>query len=150
MARAITGAIVMGAFVLALATTGSAPTWAQPAQALANVKQQIATAKAHAGFARAAATLADFQQHMGHVLNCIEGKGGKDFNPRWGNVCAGQGNGILTDLREVPGSGPLIPLVQQAGASALGGTMSSQLTAAAREVAEGVEAILEMVEDSLP
>ena len=86
---------------------------------------------------------------MGHVLNCVEGKSGKNFNAKWGHVCEGQGNGIPADLREVPGRPNLPPFVQQTGMNALGATMSSRLNAAAKEVAEGVEAMLEMVEDAL-
>ena len=60
-----------------------------------------------------------------------------------------QGNGIPADLREVPGRPNLPPFVQQTGMNALGATMSSRLNDAATDVAEGVEAMLEMVEDVL-
>jgi len=146
------GEVVSGGLLIAvLVAAGLAPfdAQAQPTSAIARAKTQVATAKAHAGFATGATTLADFQQHMGHVLNCVEGKGGKNFNAKWGHVCEGQGNGILADLREVPGRADLLPLVQQIGLNALGATMSSRLNDAATDVAEGVEAMLEMVEGSL-
>lgn len=151
MVRVNTGAIAVAVLLLAVAAGGFAPSLslAQAPTAVARVKAEVATAKAHAGFARSATTLADYQLHMGHVLNCIEGRGGRNFNARWAHVCEGMGNGILNDLREVPGSASLLPQVELAGATALGGTMCRDL-AACKDTAEGLEAVLEMVEDSLP
>ncbi|HEV8339413.1 MAG TPA: hypothetical protein VGR25_07125 [bacterium] len=38
------------------------------------------------------------REHLQHVINCIEGPGGKDFKTSSGYPCQGQGNGILVDL----------------------------------------------------
>ena len=151
MMRVCGEVISVGLLLLALVATARTPqaAQAQSTAAIGRAKTQVATAKAHAGFATGATTLADFQQHMGHVLNCVEGKSGKNFNAKWGHVCEGQGNGILADLREAPGRADLLPLVQQIGLNALGATMSSRLNDAATDVAEGVEAMLEIVEDVL-
>ena len=151
MVRGFGEVVSGGLLIVVLIASGFPPldAEAQTTLPLARVRTQVATAKAHAGFAASAAALTDFQQHMGHVLNCVEGKGGKNFNAKWGHVCEGQGNGILADLREVPGRADLLPLVQQIGLNALGATMSSRLNDAATDVAEGVEAMLEMVEGSL-
>jgi len=110
--------------------------------------EQVTTAVSHAGFAAAATTFGGAQQHLGHALNCIEGKGGKNFNASWGHPCEGQGNGILNDLRGVAVSGALMPLVQSAGALATSGVKSNDLTAA-RLAARGVEALLRLVAENL-
>ena len=39
------------------------------------------------------------REHLQHVINCIEGPGGKDFKTASGYPCQGQGNGILVDLK---------------------------------------------------
>src|SRR3990172_9771436 len=100
MVRMIAGVIVAGVLVLGFAAAGYAPYHTQqPAAAATDVKTQIQTAVTHAGVAGSGTSMAYVQQHLGHALNCIEGKGGKNFNASWGNVCEGQGSGILTDLR---------------------------------------------------
>lgn len=150
MARLLAVVTVVGVAVLALASAGHAPYHTQqpPQAAAADVKAQVNTAVTHAGFAAAATTFGGAQQHLGHALNCIEGKGGKNFNASWGHPCEGQGNGILNDLRGVAGSGALMPLAQSADALATSGVRSNDLSAA-RLAARGVEALLRLVAENL-
>ncbi|MDQ7850683.1 MAG: hypothetical protein QN152_09285 [Armatimonadota bacterium] len=150
MARLLAAVTVMGVAVLGLASAGYAPYHTQqyPPAAAADVKGQVTTAVAHAGFAAAATTFGGAQQHLGHALNCIEGKNGKNFNASWGHPCEGQGNGILNDLRGVVGSGALMPLAQSADSLATSGVRSNDLTAA-RLAARGVEALLRLVAENL-
>lgn len=49
------------------------------------------TAIKHAEFAVKAKDLEMIQMHLHHVLNCLEGKNGKDFDASFGNPCNGQG-----------------------------------------------------------
>lgn len=49
------------------------------------------TAIKHAEFAVKAKDLEMIQMHLHHVLNCLEGKSGKDFDASFGNPCNGQG-----------------------------------------------------------
>jgi hypothetical protein len=49
------------------------------------------TAIRHAEFAVQAKDLEMIQMHLHHVLNCLEGKTGKDFDASYGNPCNGQG-----------------------------------------------------------
>jgi hypothetical protein len=49
------------------------------------------TAIKHAEFAVQAKDLKMIQMHLHHVLNCLEGKTGKDFDASFGNPCNGQG-----------------------------------------------------------
>ncbi len=49
------------------------------------------TAIKHADFAEKAANLKDIQMHLHHVLNCLEGKKGKEFDASYGNPCQGEG-----------------------------------------------------------
>ena len=149
MVRMIAGVIAAGVLVLGFAAAAYAPYHAQqPAAAAADVKTQLNTAVTHSGFAANGTSMAYVQQHLGHALNCIEGKGGKNFNASWGNVCEGQGSGILTDLRGASGSAAVMPLAQHADELAVSGVKSSDLTAA-RLAAKGVQALLKVVAENV-
>lgn len=49
------------------------------------------TAIEHAKLAVKAGTLEAVQMHLHHVLNCLEGEHGKDFDAAAGNPCNGRG-----------------------------------------------------------
>ena len=49
------------------------------------------TATKHAEMAVNATSLKEVQVHLHHVLNCLEGKSGKDYNASFGDPCHGQG-----------------------------------------------------------
>ncbi len=59
--------------------------------AVAQADDPYHTAIKHAEFAQKAPNLKDIQMHLHHVLNCLEGKTGKDFDASFGNPCQGQG-----------------------------------------------------------
>ena len=121
----------------------------QAAQAQgADLKMQLKTAVTHAGFASGGQSLAYVQQHLGHALNCIAGAKGPNFNPSWGHVCQGQGNGILVDLGSAPGGAAFRLVVQQADTLAAAGVKSKDL-AEMKNVARGVAALLTVVVDQL-
>jgi hypothetical protein len=63
----------------------------------ADTAKEIGTAAAHAGMAAGAADPQMVRAHLHHVLNCLEGPGGADFDETPGNPCKGQGNGAIPD-----------------------------------------------------
>ncbi len=140
-------AVVMAvaALVLVVAGVGSAQyNYGQP-QPQADVKSQIRTAVTHAGFAASGSSLGYVQQHLGHALNCIEGLKGKNFNASWGNVCEGQGNGVLVDLKAAPGGAALMPEAEKADSAAVAGLKTKNLEeakSAAKSVSDTLTGVL--------
>ncbi len=102
-----------------------------------DVKGQLKTAITHAGFAASGSAMGYVQQHLGHALNCIEGSKGKNFNASWGNVCEGQGNGILVDLKAAPGGTALMSDAEKADTMAVAGVKAKNLDEA-KNAAKGV------------
>jgi len=64
--------------------------------------KQLRTALAHAGYSSKSKDAKTVHVHLYHTINCLEGRGGKDFNAAAGNPCKGQGNGALNDLSGGP------------------------------------------------
>lgn len=60
---------------------------------------QAATASAHAGMALGAANLTMAQTHLHHVVNCLVGPAGTDFDAKAGNPCKDQGQGAIVDAK---------------------------------------------------
>jgi hypothetical protein len=59
--------------------------------------KEISTAAAHAGMAAGAEDPQMVKAHLHHVLNCLEGPSGADFNAAPGNPCKDLGNGAIPD-----------------------------------------------------
>jgi hypothetical protein len=152
MSRLSAGVALVVAIVLGVAAAAYAPyhTQQQPPAAAsgANLKQQVTTATTHAGFAADGTSLGYVQQHLGHALNCLEGTKGKNFNQAWGNVCEGQGNGIMVDLRSAADGGNFRTVAEAADGLALGGLKSKDLNEA-KVSAKGVAALLKVIGDNL-
>lgn len=92
--RAIVASMAMVALTVLLMTQ------AVPAQGTVDIKKELETAVFHAGeLAQRGTAIAGTRSHLQHVINCLEGSKGKDFNPAPGHVCQGQGNGIIPDLK---------------------------------------------------
>ena len=91
--------------VMVLATLVAAPS--APAQSpLANARKQLETAIFHSGeLAQRGTAVAASKTHLQHTLNCLEGAQGQNFNAAPGDVCRGQGNGIIPDLRAAEAAG---------------------------------------------
>jgi hypothetical protein len=87
--------IVLGVAVLALLPASAT----QGADMMA-ASNALKTALTHAGFAASYTAAAEVEQHLHHVVNCLEGANGKNYNKEAGNPCMGQGNGILADLKD--------------------------------------------------
>jgi hypothetical protein len=142
----IAGAAAVVALLLAAVGVGVAQySYGPAAQQQADVKAEIRTAITHAGFAAGGSSLGYTQQHLGHALNCIEGPKGKNFNASWGNVCEGQGNGILIDLKAASGGAALMPDVEKADTAALAGLKTKNLEeakGAAKSVSDTLSGVL--------
>ncbi len=142
--RPIAVVMAVAALVLVVAGVGSAQ-YNYGQQQQADVKAQIRTAVTHAGFAASGSSLGYVQQHLGHALNCIEGSKGKNFNASWGNVCEGQGNGVLVDLKAAPGGAALMPEAEKADSAAVAGLKTKNLEeakSAAKSVSDTLTGVL--------
>ena len=94
------------------------------------------TAMKHAELAANAKSVKEIQMHLHHVLNCLEGKSGKDYNASFGDPCNGQG-ALATLKNGTPG------MVRADNAISLARVgINLQDEKPARLVAEAVHAIL--------
>jgi hypothetical protein len=116
--RMLIAASTVVAVVLGATSLAYAPYHQQPAQPsggpLEKARGQLTTAKTHAGFAAAADTLRAVRQHTGHAVNCLVGSSDPRFDKQWGNVCEGQGNGALADLKAASASTQAMKMAQDA------------------------------------
>ncbi|MGH2396431.1 MAG: hypothetical protein ACRDFW_05470 [bacterium] len=60
---------------------------------------QLRTARTHALNAAGSEALGGAIDHLAHVVNCIEGSKGANYNSKAFNPCQGQGNGLIPDLQ---------------------------------------------------
>lgn len=145
MCLGLAAVLILGAGAIAYPQPGYGPT---PGAAGGGLKAQLKTATTHAGFAASGDSLGYVRQHLGHALNCIEGPNGKNFNRSWGNVCQGQGNGILQDLRVAPGGVSSMIVLEHADSLAAAGVTRTDL-AEARTTARATQALLFVIHDTL-
>ena len=75
------------------------PAVAQATDADNAVSKQVGTASAHAGMALGAADLKMTHTHLHHVVNCLVGPSGKEFDSHEENPCKGQGHGAIVDAK---------------------------------------------------
>lgn len=118
----------------------------QAAAAGGAYKVQAKTAAAHASFAADGSMASYVREHLGHVIACIEGPKGKHVNPAWENPCAGQGNGVLPDLRADRDAAAWILVAQAADdltVAGLGAPALDQAKKAARGVVELMKLVAE-------
>lgn len=83
LAVSITAAFATGFSCAAFAQTGAA--------------NEVGTAHAHALMAQNAKTITEAHAHLHHVINCLVGPKGADFDAKAENPCKGQGNGAIPD-----------------------------------------------------
>lgn len=69
------------------------------------VVPQLRTARTHAANAAGSEAISGAIDHLAHVVNCIEGARGANYNSRALNPCEGQGNGLIPDLQADSGRG---------------------------------------------
>lgn len=115
--------------------TTSPPTQTTGAEA------QLRTAIQHAKeLAAGSAALSGIQQHLQHVINCLEGARGKNFKAAAGHVCEGMGNGFLVDARDKAGA---VFLAKQANDLAVEAVTTLRDVPTAQAAARSVAFILE-------
>jgi|YelNatPaOPRAMG01_1025707.scaffolds.fasta_scaffold11038_3 hypothetical protein len=95
------------------------------------------TAIEHAKLAASSTTLMAIQMHLHHVLNCLEGSKGKDFDLAAGNPC--NGKGALANLRK--GSADWVRSIHSIALARVGVQVHDKK--AAHYIAEAVLSILE-------
>lgn len=121
--------------VLVLAAGGALPAAEMMSKAS---EQQLQTAITHAGAAAGYNSTAEIEFHLHHVVNCIEGKSGKDYFAGSGDVCQGMGKGLLTDLKSSGMAGAhALPYVEIAQTVALWGIAQGMRKDVARAKAAG-------------
>src|SRR3990172_7345460 len=129
----------------ALAQGGGYDYGTQPAGG-SKAQTQLQTAILHAKNSAGSGAMASAVSHLGHVLNCIEGTKGKNFNASWGHVCQGQGDGILTDIKGAKNADNLMLVLESADSLAVAGVKARDLGPVQR-AARGVGALLQVVLD---
>ncbi len=108
---------------------------------------QLRTGIEHARNAAGSGAMAAAVGHLGHVLNCIEGARGKNFNASWGHVCQGQGDGILTDIKGAKNADTVMLVLDSADQLAASGVKAREL-GGVQNAARGVGALLQVVLES--
>jgi hypothetical protein len=63
-------------------------------------RKELTTAITETELAAGFSTTAQIELTLHHVVNCLEGKLGKNFHKESGDVCEGQGTGIFADLKD--------------------------------------------------
>lgn len=84
-------------FMPALLLACAMPLAAQAANGNATTPKQVATATAHAGMALGASDVNMVHTHLHHVINCLVGPSGGDFDSSAGNPCKDMGHGAIVD-----------------------------------------------------
>jgi len=162
--RQLAGSVLVAVLVLAAASAslaqgyggggGSEP--AQPptppppsaAPSDAKVVAQLRTGIEHARNAAGSGAMAGAVSHLGHVLNCIEGSRGRNFNASWGHVCQGQGDGVVNDIKGLRNAENLMLVLESANSLAVAGVRAREL-GAVQSAARGVGSLLQVVLDGL-
>jgi hypothetical protein len=98
---------------------------------------EISIATDHAGYALASQNLDGVRMHLHHVLNCLEGPKGKNFDRIVENPCSTAGGGAIPDATDVA----IKTKLQSIEMAALSGLDASD-EAVARTAARDVQAAL--------
>lgn len=111
------------------------PMQSQPmrSQQAGTAQDEAATAHAHALMAQGAQSVKMAHTHLHHVVNCLEGPTGTDFDAKAGNPCKGKGQGALADSM---GNEALHGRLQQALDQAQSGLQSDDLKTIQADAAE--------------
>lgn len=157
--RRLTGSVLVIGLVLWMATASLAqgyggasetptppPSTPPAAGADGKIVAQLRTGIEHARNAAGSGAMASATSHLGHVLNCIEGTRGRNFNASWGHVCQGQGDGILTDVKGVKNADTVMLVLDSADQLAAAGVKAREL-GAVQSAARGVGVLLQIVLD---
>lgn len=67
------------------------------------VVPQLRTTRFHAAEAARAEAARGLREHLGHVVNCLQGPRGPNYDARNDNPCQGEGAGVIPDLEAARG-----------------------------------------------
>jgi len=95
-------------FLAIIAGLGLALTLPVLAASTPSAGTEIRTAVEHAGFAMKSKSADDVHKHLHHVINCLVGTNGEDFDAAVGNPCQGMGDGALKDASGSEGTEGLL------------------------------------------
>src|SRR3970040_2704182 len=112
----------LSVLALAVAVATVFVTSALAAEMTSAAKKELDTAIFHANAAAGYNNTKQIELHLHHVVNCIEGKDGKNYFAASGDVCEGMGNGLLKDLQASGmAGGHALPYVELAQSVSLWG-----------------------------
>lgn len=106
----------------------------------ADPAKEITTAADHAGYAVQATILKTSYTHLHHVINCLVGPKGDDFDAKEADPCGAMGNGAIPDTSDAATKMQLTMAVTKAKA----GLAATEL-AAAQTDAKAVQEILAQI-----
>lgn len=69
------------------------------AYAADKAEKEMSTAVLHAEFSAKSAQISGVHLHLHHVINCLVGEHGKQFDAAAGDPCKGMGNGAINDAQ---------------------------------------------------
>ena len=106
---------------------------ALPASAqAADFAKEAATGEAHAAMAVNAATIEQVHMHLHHVVNCLVGPKGAEFDAKQANPCQSLGDGAIPDAANPAAKAKLAAALAKAEA----GLKASDLSAAKQAATE--------------
>lgn len=109
-------------------------------------RRELDTAITHAGAASGYNAIPEIELHLHHVVNCIQGKSGKNYFKGSGDVCEGMGNGLLADLKDAGMAGahaaPYAEIAEQVAIWGIAKTMAKDV-GRAKAAAQMAKLVLE-------
>ncbi|HVJ34367.1 MAG TPA: hypothetical protein VND94_14720 [Terriglobia bacterium] len=111
-----------------------------PSAFAADAAKEVSTATDHAGYAAQATVIKTAYTHLHHVINCLVGPKGDDFDAKEANPCAAMGEGAIPDSKNAATKMALSAAVTKAKA----GLTATDLTAAKAD-AQAVQEMLQQV-----
>jgi hypothetical protein len=94
--------VMSGLLIVAVAFIGTT-SYAASGNALEQVGEQWKIAVQHVKLAQNYSNVKEIQQHMQHVINCLEGATGAGFEGGAGNPCEGKGTGMMVNAKTAGG-----------------------------------------------
>lgn len=126
--------LVMMSVIAALAVGVSLTAFAQSQPA----KKEISTAHAHAMMAQQAKTVDMAHTHLHHVINCLVGPKGEQFDSSAADPCKGQGHGAIPDSK---GNASMHGKLESALATAEAGLKADKLASVHKAAAKVAAAL---------
>lgn len=129
---------------VAVAQYGGDDEYGYGSPAGSGVVPQLRTTRFHAAESARSETLRGLRDHLGHVVNCLEGSRGSNYDARNDNPCQGQGAGVLPDLeaaRGQSGAARALELARTANRTAVAAIRVGDFSQARSEASKVVSAL---------